>query len=212
MHLSSVSLFGLAGLVSQTSAHGLVREPATRGPGEATEAACGKVMAEFYRADNTSYPEALLRANPGGLEAPYDPENCNLWLCKGYQFADNAANVQSYTAGQVVDFDVWIRIPHEGHANVSVVDTASNSVIGTPLVAWPDHYAGSANPPANQTKFSVTIPELGDQCAEAGACVIQWYWFGQGQTYESCVDFNLAAATTESEHSHKHRLRGQSWA
>lgn len=171
MKFGLVSLLSVAGLATQASAHGLVREPATRAPGEATEAACGKVMVDHYATDPTSYPEHLLRLNPGGLEAPYDPENCNLWLCKGYQFADNAANVQSYTAGQVVDFDVWIRIPHAGHANVSVVDTASNSVIGTPLIAWPDNYAASANPPADQINFSVEIPDLGDKCTEAGACV-----------------------------------------
>ena len=171
MHFSRVSLLSLAGLVTQASAHGLVREPATRAPGEAAEAACGNIMTEFYQADLTSYPESLFRANPGGLGPSYDPKKCNLWLCKGYQFADNAANVQSYTAGQVIDLDVWIRIPHSGHANVSVVDTASNSVIGEPLIAWPNNYAASANPPADQTNFSIEIPELGDKCTEAGACV-----------------------------------------
>jgi hypothetical protein len=171
MQFTIASLLTLAGLAAQASAHGLVQKPATRTPGAATEAACGKTMADFYRADNTSYPEALLRANPGGLKNGYDAKKCNLWLCKGYQFADNAANVQSYKAGQVVDLQVWIRIPHKGYANVSVVDTASNSVIGTPLKSWPDNYAASPNPPADQTMFSVTIPELGGKCTEAGACV-----------------------------------------
>jgi hypothetical protein len=171
MHLSLVSLLSVAGLVARASAHGLVRKPATRSPGQATEAVCGKIMTQFYQADNTSYPEALLRANPGGLKAPYDPKKCNLWLCKGYQFADNAANVQSYKAGQVVDLDVWIRIPHKGYANVSVVDTASNSLIGEPLISWPDNYAATTNPPADQTMFSIKIPELGGKCTEAGACV-----------------------------------------
>ncbi|KAK4139705.1 uncharacterized protein C8A04DRAFT_40496 [Dichotomopilus funicola] len=197
MHASSISLLGLAGLVSRVSAHGLVTAPATRTPGDATEAVCGSIMAEFYRADNTSYPEALLRANPDGLPAPYDPSNCNLWFCKGYQFEDNVDNVQAYTTGQVVDLNVWIRIPHEGYANVSVVDTATNTVIGEPLIAWPDHYAGSATPPEDQTNFSIEIPDLGEQCAEAGACVIQWYWLGQGQTYESCIDFTAAPAASE---------------
>ncbi|KAK4239635.1 hypothetical protein C8A03DRAFT_13988 [Achaetomium macrosporum] len=211
MRFTVASLLTLAGLVAQASAHGLVQKPATRTPGAATEAACGKTMADFYRADNTSYPEALLRANPGGLKNGYDPKKCNLWLCKGYQFADNSANVQSYKPGQVVDLQVWIRIPHKGYANVSVVDTASNSVIGTPLKSWPDNYAVSANPPADQTKFSVTIPELGGKCTEAGACVIQWYWLGQGQTYESCIDFTVPAAAS-SEQAHKRRIRRQSWA
>ncbi len=171
MHFSLASLLSLTGLVVQASAHGLVTNPVTRPPGQATEAACGKIMAEFYRADNTSYPEALLRANPGGLKAGYDAKKCNLYLCKGYQFADNAANVQSYKAGQVVNLDVWIRIPHKGYANVSVVDTTSNTVIGTPLISWPDNYAATATPPANQTKFSIKIPELGNKCTEAGVCV-----------------------------------------
>lgn len=54
---------------------------------------------DFYKADNTSYPEALRRANPQGLNL--DPK-CNLFLCKGYEFADNSANVYSYPAGTKV--------------------------------------------------------------------------------------------------------------
>ncbi len=29
------------------------------------------------------------------------------------------------------------------------------------------------------------------------AKVIQWYWFGQGQTYESCVDLVISAAVED---------------
>lgn len=171
MHFSLTAKLGLVGLAAQASAHGLVRTPATRQPGSATEAACGRTMVQFYTADGTSYPEALLRANPQGLADGFDAEQCNLWLCKGYQFDDNTANVQSYKPGDVVDMDVFIRIPHRGHANVSIVDTASNTVIGTPLKAWPDNYAASFNPPADQTKFSITMPELEGKCTEPGACV-----------------------------------------
>ncbi|KAB5567020.1 hypothetical protein GE09DRAFT_754851 [Coniochaeta sp. 2T2.1] len=191
MKLSLASLPGLAALVSS---HGLVQKPAARQPGDATGAACGKTMQNFYQIDNTSYPEALLRANPGGLKDGYDAKKCNLFLCKGYQFADNAARVQAYKPGDVVDMEVWIRIPHKGYANVSVVDTASNTVVGSPLLVWKDNYAATANPPKDQTKFSVTVPELGGKCTTAGACVIQWYWLGQGQTYESCIDFTVPAA------------------
>ena len=101
MLLPITTLVGLAGLLTQVSAHGLVTKPATRTPGKATAAACGKTMATFYQADNTSYPEALLRANPKGLTDGFSAKNCNLWLCKGYQFADNAANVKSYKTGDV---------------------------------------------------------------------------------------------------------------
>ena len=169
MHLSIPTTLALAGLAAS---HGLVTKPATRAPGDATSTACGKTMANFYKADLTSYPEALLRSNPSGLKDGYDPQKCNLWLCKGYQFADNAANVQSYTVGQSVDMEVNIRIPHRGYANVSVVDTSTNSVVGTPLLVWGDGYAASAQPPADQTRFSVKIPaEAEGRCVEAGVCV-----------------------------------------
>ncbi|KAL2131955.1 hypothetical protein VTI74DRAFT_4410 [Chaetomium olivicolor] len=118
----------------------------------------------------------------GGLKNGYDEKKCNLWLCKGYQFADNTGNVQDYKP----------------------------VVIGAPLIASPDNYTASMNPPANQTKFGIEIPELGGKCAEAGACVIQWYWFGQGQTYESCIEFTVPAATPGSGHAHMNRIRVQS--
>lgn len=163
------SLFSLLGLAALASCHGLVTKPATRSAGDATGAVCGKTMETFFQMDNTSYPEALLRANPHGWPG-YDPSKCNLWLCRGYQFADNAAHVQSYRPGDVVDMEVWIRIPHKGYANVSVVDTASNTVVGSPLIAWTD-YAASLDPPRNQTHFNATVPELGGKCTTPGACV-----------------------------------------
>lgn len=171
MQLTLASALGLAALATQVSAHGLVTKPDARTPGEATAAACGQIMAKFYQADNTSYPEALMRANPNGIGDDYDPAKCNLYLCRGYQFADNKDHVQSYKTGDVVDMEVFIRIPHKGYANVSIVDTTSNTVIGEPLLSWPDNYAATNNPPKDQTQFSVTIPDLGDKCTEAGVCV-----------------------------------------
>ncbi|PKS09221.1 hypothetical protein jhhlp_003835 [Lomentospora prolificans] len=193
----SSSALGLAALVALVQGHGLVESPAARAPGETTSAICGQHMVDFYKADGTSYPEALMRtANwQEGIT-----EECDLYLCKGYQFEDNVDNVHEYNAGDVVDFKVQIRIPHVGYANVSVVDTAKNAVIGDPLKVWESGYADGAkfpNLPEDETSFSVTIPELDGQCAEPGACVIQWYWFGQGQTYESCVDFVVPAAADE---------------
>ena len=122
------------------------------------------------RQDNTSYPEALKRAN--GLADPkYDAAKCNLYLCKGFQFEDNKAGVQSYTAGQTIDMEVYIRIPHKGYANVSVVDLHTNSVIGAPLKTWADNYAASMNNPKDQTTFSVKLPELAGKCTKPGDCV-----------------------------------------
>jgi predicted carbohydrate-binding protein with CBM5 and CBM33 domain len=82
-------------------------------------------------------------------------------------------------------------------ANVSIVDTATNTIIGSPLVNYPD-FANNARPTAaDQLSFSVTIPSnLGSKCATAGACVIQHYWDAASidQTYESCIDFTVAGS------------------
>ncbi|TLD26634.1 hypothetical protein PspLS_04629 [Pyricularia sp. CBS 133598] len=185
----------LLALVAQAASHGMVTSPATRQPGPAAAAVCGQTMVDHYKADGTSYPENLQR-NPAWNGTGYNAALCNLWLCKGYQFGDNKAQVQSYAAGDVVDFAVNIRIPHKGFANVSVVDLAANQIVGEPLRVWADGYADPAkfpNLPRDQVEFNVTVPELGGRCAEAGACALQWYWFGQGQTYQSCVDFTQEA-------------------
>jgi hypothetical protein len=39
-------------------------------------------------------------------DSSYKADACNLWLCRGLQFADNTANVETYTAGQTVHIDV----------------------------------------------------------------------------------------------------------
>ena len=119
--------------------------------------------------------------------------NCNIFLCKGAQFADNQANVQTFAAGEVVDFEAQLPIPHEGPANVSVIELATNTVIGLPLIEF-DSYADErlASLPPNNTAFSVTIPDdLDGACQVAGECALQWFWFGTSaqQTYENCVDF-----------------------
>lgn len=114
-------------------------------------------------------------------------------LCRGAVFADNADQVQTFVAGQVVPMKASLPIPHEGPMNVSIVNTATNKVIGLPLIEF-DSYADEslAALPANNTAFSVTMPTLAaGQCSVAGECVLQWFWLGTAakQTYESCVDF-----------------------
>ena len=171
MHLSLSALLGLAALSAQVQGHGQVTKPKARLPGDATAAVCGKTLVKFYQADETSYPEALMRANPKGLDSAYDAKKCNLYFCKGFQFDDNKDHVLQYTPGQTVDLEVYIRIPHKGYANVSVVDLASNSVIGAPLKTWADNYAATMSPPKDQTSFSVKIPELAGKCTKPNECV-----------------------------------------
>ncbi|CAJ2506382.1 Uu.00g005120.m01.CDS01 [Anthostomella pinea] len=194
-------LLPLAALAATVSAHGYISSPYMRAPGNATTAACGQSIVAAIVADKTSHVEGLpeLGAAAG---SGYHAESCNLWLCRGVQFADNVAHVQKYTPGQSVNIQVALTIPHVGSANVSVVDTRTNEIVGEPLLSWPSGYADeqafyAGETPVNQTDFNVTIPTtLGSQCADAGACVLQWWWYGTGakQTYESCVDFTVAAA------------------
>ncbi|KAI1107197.1 hypothetical protein F4804DRAFT_219969 [Jackrogersella minutella] len=188
----------LAALAATVSGHGLISSPTPRGPGDASVAACGQSVVNNIKGDETSHVEGLPEL--AAADSGYQSDLCKLWLCKGLQYADNAANVQKYTPGQSVPIEVQLSIPHVGSANVSIVDTKTDTIIGTPLLSWPSGYADERQfyahtTPANQTKFNVTIPEdLGTQCSEAGACVIQWWWYGTGarQTYESCVDFTVA--------------------
>lgn len=201
MHFSTVS--SALGLASLVSAHGVVLKPASRKPGDATTEACGRAMVNFYKQDETSYPEAFLRSNP----LP-DRNKCNLFLCKGYQFADNAANVQSYKPGDSVEYEVYIRIPHSGYANVSIVDTTTNKVLGSPLVSWASGYAASSKPPADQTKFSVKIPELGAQCTTAGVCVSSIFYSRGRQKTNHEIGPPVALVWCWTDISELHRLYG----
>jgi hypothetical protein len=90
------------------------------------------------------------------------------------KFDDNTAQVQTYSAGQSVDMFFDIRAPHDGYANVSVIDTASKSIIAADLIKW-DQYALTSVPLKKEwTNFKVTIPEsLSGKCATAGECVLQ---------------------------------------
>lgn len=108
--------------------------------------------------------------------------------------------MQSWTAGQVVPFQFDVVAPHTGTANISIVSTADNKVLKQLL--YYDVFASTATGvKPNQTSFSITIPtDLGDQCAVAGACVVQHFWDARSidQTYESCVDFTVGGTGTGS--------------
>lgn len=161
-------------------------------PGPAMEASCGAQAVSDQVSDNYGSIQGELRVVSN--QDDYEADECNMWLCKGYKFADNKDNVYSYKAGEKVDFTVDIRAPHTGVANVSVVDTSSNSVIGSPLISWPIYASVATGVKDEETSFRVTIPDtLGSQCATAGDCVLQWYWHAKSidQTYESCVDFTV---------------------
>ncbi|RHZ62313.1 uncharacterized protein CDV56_108628 [Aspergillus thermomutatus] len=196
------TLVALAGLVSMVHGHGFVTSPQPRMPGAAMKAACGNQVEINQQSDNYGNIQGELQVAKS--QSDYNAEECDIWLCKGYKFADNKDNVYSYTAGQTVDFVVDIRAPHTGVANVSVVDTASNTVIGNTLKSWTDYASTATGVTSDETNFSITIPDdLGSKCSEAGACVLQWYWYAESidQTYESCIDFTVGGSGSSSSGS-----------
>jgi len=163
--------FGLASLATTVLSHGVITSPPARAPGTAMTAACGTAVTQLVVSDNTSHVEGMPEA--AASTANFNSTACNVFLCKGLQFADNTANIQNFQPGQVVNMLASIPIPHEGPMNVSVVNTATNKAIGAPLITFAS-YADESLPalPANNTNFNVTIPTtLGAECATAGTCV-----------------------------------------
>jgi hypothetical protein len=180
-HIASLAIitkmqFTIAALLTIVPAvlgHGLIQSPPARPIGPALTANCGPKVEQDIRLDNTSHVES--RPELAAKDPKYNAAKCNLWLCTGLQFADNANNTQIWHAGQVVPIKVWIRIPHEGSANVSIVDTKTNTVVGDMLKVWSSGYAPGkkeSDVPQDQKEFSVTVPEgLETKCATAGDCV-----------------------------------------
>ncbi len=80
------------------------------------QSACGVSVTALVVADNTSHIEDMPEA--AAATGNFNSTACNVFLCKGLQFADNTANVQNFTAGQVVNMRASIPIPHEGPMNV----------------------------------------------------------------------------------------------
>ncbi|EIM89408.1 uncharacterized protein STEHIDRAFT_45272, partial [Stereum hirsutum FP-91666 SS1] len=163
--------------------------------GTAFAATCGQQMYSIV----TSDPYGNIQSEEQNIGSD-TTDSCELYLCKGYVYDDNTANVQSYTAGQTVDFTIDIRAPHTGVANVSVVNTQTNEIIGDVLWTDTDAYSTSHTIGANETSFSVTLPDVGSSCTEAGTCVLQWWWDARSidQTYMSCVDFTVDGSGSSS--------------
>lgn len=164
--LSFIPILSLMSLVPAALAHGIISSPSPRMAGSAYKAACGEQVYNNQASDALGNIQGILQV--ASSQTDYNPATCDVWLCKGYQFADNSANIQSYTAGQTIDMAIRIGAPHTGVANVSIVDTKANAVIGDALISFDDYASVSHTIPANNTAFSITMPDLGTTCATAG--------------------------------------------
>ncbi|KAA8911275.1 hypothetical protein FN846DRAFT_936140 [Sphaerosporella brunnea] len=194
------TITSLLSLAASVAAHGVIVSPAHRTPGSAYESVCGITIYNNQAADPAG-PIQLLMQSASSI---VDRSACDLWLCKGYQFSDNSANVQSYSLGETISWKINIIAPHTGYANVSIVDTKTNTVKGSALKSWDVYASTSTGVTSDETDFDITIPETLDGCTTPGECVVQWFWYappGVDQTYEGCVDFVVgdgAAASTSA--------------
>lgn len=189
---SYTAAVALAGFASSVAAHGFISSPTPRMPGDGLAAACGDQVFNQQNSDHFGNVQGAIQNMQG--EHP----DCRIWHCKGVPFSD-AGEIFSYTPGQVVPMKVEIRAPHDGVANVSIVKTSTDKVIGKPLISW-DEYALTSTPVSAHpewTEFDITMPDVSSECAKAGDCVIQWYWDAPSidQTYESCIDFSMGGGS-----------------
>jgi len=188
-------ILSVLALATTVYSHGTITSPPPRQAGAALKAACGEQIFNNQKGDNEGNIQAELQI--GASQKDYNATACNLSLCKGYKFEDNAANIQTFTPGQVLPMTIKIGAPHTGTANVSIVDAKANAILGNQLIYFADYASTAHTIPANNTQFSVTIPsDLGSKCAVAGDCVLQWWWNSpeSKQTYESCVDFAMGGS------------------
>ncbi|KAH7394871.1 hypothetical protein DE146DRAFT_658571 [Phaeosphaeria sp. MPI-PUGE-AT-0046c] len=189
---SSTAAIAIAGFTSSVAAHGFISSPTPRQPGQGLKAACGDQVFNQQSSDKYGNVQGALQNFQGSHP------DCRMWQCKGVPFED-AGEVFSYTAGQKIPMTVEIRAPHDGVANVSIVKTSSDTVIGQPLISW-DKYALTSTPISAHpewTSFDITMPDVSADCAKAGDCVIQWFWDAPSidQTYESCIDFTMGGGS-----------------
>ncbi|RMZ72542.1 Chitin-binding domain 3 [Pyrenophora seminiperda CCB06] len=182
----------IAGFTSSVAAHGFISSPPPRLPGPGLKAACGDQVFNTQNSDKYGNVQGSIQNLQGSHP------DCKIWQCKGVPFSDHGDIVQ-YKAGQVVDMKVEIHAPHDGLANVSIVSTATDKIIGKPLISW-DKYALTSVPMSQHpewTSFNITMPDVGSECSKAGDCVIQWFWDAPtiNQTYESCIDFTMGGGS-----------------
>ncbi|KAF1936170.1 hypothetical protein EJ02DRAFT_387814 [Clathrospora elynae] len=192
---SFTAIAAIAGFASSVAAHGYISSPAPRMPGDGLKAACGDQVFSQQSSDHFGNIQGSLQNLQGSHP------DCHMWQCKGVPFED-AGKIFEYTAGQVIPMTVEIRAPHDGVANVSIVKISSDTVVGKPLISW-DQYALTSSPMSahpDWTSFNITMPDVSSECANAGDCVIQWYWDAAkiNQTYESCIDFKMGGGSGSS--------------
>jgi len=154
------------------------------------------------------------------------PPDCNWNLCRGYQYEPDKvppAPYQIYHASTTVHIEYFFLAKHPGRANISVVDTATATIIET-LKSWDGkelHGQGLLaygelrtidGAPDWQTKIDMVMPDLKGRCSVPGECVIQHWWWGDlspqiDQVFQSCIDFIQPDPNDYAQHLNQHVLQ-----
>jgi hypothetical protein len=142
------SFFPLA-FATIATGHGIITSPTARSAGAAMKAVCGQQVTNNLQSNEYGDIQQLIEI--GASQKDFHPASCDVSLCKSLQFDDNSANIQNFTAGQVVPIKVDIQAKHTGTANVSIVDTASNTMISKQLIYFPVYASTATDIPKNQT-------------------------------------------------------------
>ncbi|PQE31182.1 chitin binding protein [Rutstroemia sp. NJR-2017a WRK4] len=143
MRSPTIILATLAAAVT-VNAHGVMLTPTPRKTGAKQLAVCGSAVTAQLKSDTAGPIENSVAKIDANWTAA-----CNLYLCRGYQYEDNKSNVKVYHPGDVQVIHIDLIAGHKpGWANVSVVDLATNKVIGAPLKSWsvwPDDVPGGGD-------------------------------------------------------------------
>ncbi|KAF8664112.1 hypothetical protein AX16_000802 [Volvariella volvacea WC 439] len=178
-----------ASLLATATGHASVKSPTPRLVGPAMQAACGAARLITPPLPDLNGPAALQRSILNTMQKPVISTSAEVINGKIICIS----NTRVYKPDTAVTFHVDIQPCHTGYANVTIYNTVTQRAIAPALKTWPV-YADDVIPPwewpPDKSDFTVTIPDLGTQCSQPGACIIQWWWYAYNrQTYESCVDF-----------------------
>jgi len=176
------------------SAHAQVSD--IRVPGPAHLLACGKTSFDEVTKDPAGHIEDQQPVPPG----------CELQLCRGLLFKDQAATAASTvttTPSGNVTFNVKCTIPHGGPANVKLIDTTTGgtgTVIGDSLKQFDVFCPTTGVTPPDQSTLQVTLPDaatLAGRCSKPGDCVTQLFWATPdgSQNYFYCKDTVVSGGT-----------------
>lgn len=176
------SVFAFAALVATVAAQGGITSPQIRKAGDHFKDACGDNAYKALKGDPNHPTKDLTSAAHG--DPTYNSTSCNFSLCNGIPFKDNEANVVKLCPGKQVPVKYDVKTAQPGSADMSIIDTTTNKVIGQPLKKF-----DSFGKDTGVQSWNIDMVDTQDKCSKPGDCVLQFVWKSNDKTFNSCVDF-----------------------